>query len=147
VIAASEVEGRPASGRLLGDPDPAVCERAARAWCAWEDAHVRTGPGQPADPRYEDPAFRLRFARLVTHVWRHAAWLGEDEILRGIGRLAHVPAVLVHGRLDVGAPLDVPWALAAAWPASELVVVEGEGHRGGPGLTGAVVAATDRFRA
>jgi len=136
-----------AYSRLLDDPDPAVRERAARAWCAWEDAHVRSRPGEPADPRYEDPVFRLRFARLVTHVWRHAAWLGEDELLRRIGRLAHVPAVLVHGRLDVSAPLDVPWALDAAWPASELVLVEDEGHRGGPGITGAVVAATDRFAA
>ena len=134
-----------AYSRLLHDPDPAVRARAARDWCAWEDAHVRTRPGQPPDPRYDDPAFRARFARLVTHVWRHGAWLGEDELLRGVERVRHVPAVLIHGRLDVSSPLDVPWALAAAWPAGELVVVEDEGHTGGPGMAGAVVASTDRF--
>jgi proline iminopeptidase len=39
----------------------------------------------------------------------------------------------------------VPWALARAWPGSELVVVDGEGHRGGEARTAALVAATDRF--
>jgi proline iminopeptidase len=34
-----------AYNRLLLDPDPAVHDQAARDWCAWEDAHVRTRPG------------------------------------------------------------------------------------------------------
>jgi proline iminopeptidase len=53
--------------------------------------------------------------------------------------------VLVHGRLDVSSPLDVPWRLARAWPDSELVVIDDEGHRGGPAMTEAIVAATRRF--
>jgi proline iminopeptidase len=132
-----------AYSRLLHDPDPAVRERAAREWCAWEAAHVRVHPDQPPDPRYDDPAFRLCFARLVTHYWRHAAWLEEGALLRGAGGLAGIPGVLVHGRRDVSSPLDVPSALARAWPGSELVVVD-EGH-GGPAMTAAVRAATRRF--
>jgi proline iminopeptidase len=106
---------------------------------------VRTRPGDPPDPRYEDPAFRLCFARLVTHYWRHAAWLGDGVLLEGARGLGGIPGVMVHGRLDVSSPLDVPWLLARAWAGSELVVVEGEGHRGGSGSIEAVVAATDRF--
>lgn len=136
-----------AYSRLLDDPDPGVRARAARDWCAWEDIHVRTRPDQPPDPRFADPAFRACFARLVTHYWRHAAWLEEDELLRGAGRLAGIPAVLVHGRLDVSAPLDVPWRLASAWPGSELVIVDDEGHTGGPGRNAGVIAATARYAA
>jgi len=135
-----------AYSRLLHDPDPAVRERAARDWCAWEDAIVKVRADQPPDPRYDDPEFRLRFARLVTHYWRHAAWLGDGELLDGVRRLAAIPAVLIHGRLDVGAPLDVPWELAQAWPASQLQVVDVEGHTGGAERTRLIVAATDRFR-
>jgi proline iminopeptidase len=50
---------------LLFDADPAVREHAAREWCAWEDAHVSLTPGHRPNPRFEDPRFRLRFARLV----------------------------------------------------------------------------------
>jgi proline iminopeptidase len=131
-----------AYSRLLHDDDPEVRERAAADWCAWEEAHVHAGH----DPRYDDPRFRLCFARLVTHYWRHAAWLEEDALLRGAGRLAGIPGALIHGRLDVGAPLEDPWRLAQEWPGSELVVVEGEGHTGGPAMTAEIVAATDRAR-
>jgi proline iminopeptidase len=135
-----------AYARLLADDDPAVRERAARDWCDWEDRHVRTVAGQGHDRRYDDPVFRLCFARLVTHYWRHAAWLEDSELLDGAHRLAGTPGVLIHGRLDVSSPLDAPWALARAWPGSELVVVEDEGHSAGAGMLAAVVAATDRFR-
>ena len=129
-----------AYARLLEDPERR--EQAARDWCAWEDAHV----GGAHDPRYDDPRFRLRFARLVTHFWRHAAWLGETELLDGMPRLTKIPGVLVHGRRDVSTPLDTAVVLAAAWPAAELVVIEDEGHGAGARTTAAIVAATDRFR-
>jgi proline iminopeptidase len=133
-----------AYSRLLHDPDPAVRERAARDWCAWEDAHM--GRGQH-DPRYDDPRFRMCFARLVTHYWRHDHFLEDGELLRGVGRLAGIPGVLIHGRLDVSGPLDVPWLLAESWPAAELEVVESEGHTGGDATIDRLIAATDRFAA
>ena len=70
---------------LLMDPDPAVREAAAVAWCRWEDAHVATTPGATRTARYEDAAFRLGFARQVTHCWRNNSWLGPDEIVRNAG--------------------------------------------------------------
>jgi len=135
-----------AYSRLLRDPDPAVRTQAAADWCAWEDAHVRVRPDHGHDPRYDDPAFRMAFARLVTHYWRHAAWLEDGILLREAGCLAEIPGVLVHGRLDVSSPLDTAWELARAWPGSELVVVEDAGHSSGDrGMAEALVAATDRF--
>jgi proline iminopeptidase len=128
-----------AYARALADPERR--EQAARDWCAWEDAHV----GGPHDPRYDDPRFRLRFARLVTHFWSHAAWLGETELLDGMPLLASIPGVLIHGRRDISSPLDVPAALARAWPGAELVVIEDEGHGAGARTSAAIVAATDRF--
>ena len=42
----SDPYGLPAAyARLLADPDPAVRERAALAWCTWEDTHMSLGPG------------------------------------------------------------------------------------------------------
>ncbi len=126
-----------AYSRRLHDRDPAVRDRAARDWCAWEDAHVQ----EPPSPRFADPAYRLAFARLVTHVWRHAAWLEEGELLAGAPRLAGIPGVLIHGRDDLGSPLAIPAGIARAWPGSELVVVDREGHRPGSGTEAAIVAA------
>jgi proline iminopeptidase len=132
--------------RLLSDPDPAVRERAARDWCTWEDAHVAIRPGQAPDPRYDDAAFRMCFARLVTHYWSHAAFLPDEGLLRGAAGLAGIPAVLIHGRLDVSSPLDTAWRLSRAWPGSRLVVIDDSGHGASPSTNRALTAATDRFR-
>ena len=133
-----------AYARLLRSPDPGVRERGAAGWCAWEDVHVSLAPGHRPDPRYRDPVLRLAFARLVTHYWANAAFPGDGELLAGMPRLAGVPGVLVHGRLDVSSPLDTAWDLHRAWPGSELVVVEDGGH-GGTGFSGHLTAALDRL--
>ncbi|MGW1271784.1 hypothetical protein [Streptomyces sp. NPDC002491] len=54
---------------------------------------------------------------------------------------------MVHGRMDISSPADVPWRLAQVWPDAELVLIGDEGHGlSGGGTTEAVLAATDRFR-
>jgi proline iminopeptidase len=149
-IPAAERDGSlvEAYSRLLHDPDPAVRVRAAADWCAWEDTHVSLVPGHRPSPRYEDPVFRMAFARLVTHYWRHAAWLEDGVLLREAKTLAGIPGVLVQGRLDVSGPPDIAWQLAQAWPGCEFVLVEQAGHGSGhPGMDGVLVAATDRFAA
>lgn len=135
-----------AYARLLDDPDPAVREKAARDWCDWEDTHVSVHANHQPDPRYDDAVFRRRFARLVTHYWRHAGWLEEGALLRGAVRLAGIPAVLVHGRRDVSGPPDIAWHLAQAWHGCQLVLVDEAGHGSAePGMSEVLIRATDRF--
>ena len=105
-------------------------EAAAVAWCRWEDAHVATATNAQPNPRYDDARFRLGFARQVTHCWRNNSWLAPDEIVDHAGRLAGIPGWLIHGRLDVSSPLDAPWRIHQAWPGSQLLVVDDEGHGG-----------------
>jgi proline iminopeptidase len=46
-------------------------------------------------------------------------------------RVAHIPAVMIHGRYDVSGPLDTAWILHRSWPGSRLVVLDDAGHGGG----------------
>ncbi len=134
--------------RLLMHPDPAIHAKAARDWCDWETAIESVQPNHAPNPRYDNPAFRLGFARLVTHYWRHAAWREDGALLRDAGRLAQIPGLLIHGRLDLGTPLATPWRLSQHWPGSELIIVDEAGHDSGhAGMTDCIVAATDRFAA
>ncbi|MER5432794.1 prolyl aminopeptidase [Streptomyces sp. NPDC002588] len=138
-----------AYNRLLQSPDPGVRERAARAWTDWETAIV------PAPPRsvqrYEDPVFRMGFARTVTHYWGNGHFLGEEAdgvgvVLRDAHLLKGVPGTLVQGSLDFGNLLGIVWRLHHAWPDSELVVVDQAGHNAAaPGVTEALVAAIDGY--
>jgi proline iminopeptidase len=134
-----------AYARLLDDPDPAIRAHAARDWCDWEDAVVSLEPGYEPNPRYDDPGFRMTFARLVTHYFGHHAWLEDGILLREAHRLHGIPGALIHGRLDLGSPAMTAWELARAWPDATLELVD-TGHTGGPAMTERLVAATDRFR-
>ena len=146
-VAPSDRDGNLAAAysRLLQNPDPAVHEPAAKAWCEWEDIHIATHAGHQPSARYEDPRFRLCFARLVTHYWANAAFMDEDQLERDADRMADIPVFMVHGRLDISAPTSVPWRLSKALPRSELVVISDEGHTGGTSTFELIVARTDRL--
>jgi proline iminopeptidase len=134
-----------AYARLLEDPNPHVRDKAARDWCDWEESHINLDDTPKPIQRYGDPRYRMCFARLVTQYWRHGAWRAEGELLRGVAHIAHIPAVLIHGRLDLSSPPDVAWKLAQAWPAAELHIVPGAGHTSGPTISKHTVAALDNF--
>lgn len=119
-----------AYARLLNDPDPHVRARAAEEWCRWEDTHVSLDPNFRPSPRYADPDFRLRFARLVTHYWSNHAFFGDRELLENAANLNGIPGVMIHGRYDVSSPLDTPWRLSQMWRSSELHIMERSGHGG-----------------
>jgi proline iminopeptidase len=127
---------------LLQGPDQAAREAAAAAWCAWEDAVVALDEGVRAPQA--DVSRDLAFARLCAHYFSRHGFLDDGELLRHVDRLRDIPAVLVHGRLDLTAPLETAWRLAQAWPAAELHVVDTAGHAS-PALGEVFGAALDRF--
>lgn len=132
--------------KLLNHPDPSVRAKAAEEWCTWEDSLLSVDPD--FQPERMEPAREMAFARIVTHYFHHKAWLEEGILLRNAHKLASIPGVMVQGRLDLGGPLVTAWELDRAWPDGELVLVQGAGHTArDPGMSEAVVAATDRFAA
>lgn len=130
---------------MLTSGDPALERRAAEEWCRWESAVISPFPGPELAPRYRDPAFALGFARLVTHYFRHGAWLTEGQLIANAQLLRGMPGVLIHGRLDMGG-LETAWLLHEAWPGSELHVAEASSHSiHEPGMTARIVEATARL--
>jgi proline iminopeptidase len=135
-----------AYARRLEDPDAEVREQAAADWVAWEDAvisHERTGQPGAYSARGGDD--RLAFVRICAHFFSHAAWLEEGALLRDASRLAGIPGVLIHGRLDLGSPLETAWELARAWPDARLVVVDDAGHTGSAATRDEILDALDCF--
>ena len=116
--------------RLIRHPERRTRELAAEAWCKWEDVLVSLDPQAKPSARFADPNFRLIFATLVIHYFANAGFLDGQEILQNMNRIAHLPGVLIHGRLDVSGPLQTAWQLHQCWSKSRLIVVETEGHGG-----------------
>lgn len=135
-----------AYARLVENADPDVREKATWDWLAWEDAVISLeehgSPGSYSDREQHDA---LAFVRICAHYFSHDAWLEDGELIRNAGRLAGIPAVLLHGRHDLGSPVGTAWELAQAWPGSELVVVADSGHTGSDTMRKLALDATDRF--
>ncbi|MEU6743407.1 prolyl aminopeptidase [Streptosporangium sandarakinum] len=135
-----------AYARLMSDPDPAVRDRAARSWIAWEDAVISMETnGKPNAYSDRPPDAVLALVRVCSHYFANAAWLEEGVLLRDAHRLAGIPGVLVHGRFDLGAPLQNAWELSRAWPDARLVVVDDSGHTGSGTMNSEILLALDGF--
>jgi proline iminopeptidase len=135
-----------AYARRMEDPNPEARMRTAQEWTAWEDAVISLesngSPGAYSD-RPRDALIAL--VRICSHYFSHAAWLEEGAILRDAGRLAGIPGALIHGRLDLGGPLDTAWLLARAWPDATLHAIADSGHTGSTAMRDAIAAAADAF--
>ena len=68
--------------------------------------------------------------RICASYFSNGAWLDEGVLLRHAPRLASIPAVIFHGRFDLGCPADIAYALHDAWTGSRLIVVDDSGHTG-----------------
>jgi proline iminopeptidase len=95
---------------------------------------------------FEGEDYAVAFARIENHYFVHDAWLEENQLLRDVHRIRHIPAVIVHGRYDMATPAQNAWDLHRAWPEAGFHFVEGAGHAfSEPGILDLLVRATDRF--
>ncbi|MEO5876738.1 MAG: prolyl aminopeptidase [Streptosporangiaceae bacterium] len=131
----------------LNDPDPAVRLPAARAWATWEGATITLLPNRKQVDEFADPDFAVAFARIENHYFTHAGFFdSEDQLLDGLDRIRHIPAVIVQGRYDVCTPAVTAWDLHRAWPEAEFHLVDDAGHAfDEPGILHHLITATDRF--
>ncbi|WP_377273081.1 prolyl aminopeptidase [Peterkaempfera sp. SMS 1(5)a] len=136
-----------AYARLMENPHRAIREKAAADWLAWEDAVISNEPnGVPGMYSSREVDARIAFVRICAHFFSNGAWLEEDQLLRNAHRLAGIPAVLVHGRHDMGSPVQTAWELAKAWPDARLYIIEDSGHAGSDAMHQAVRAAIEEFK-
>ncbi len=131
---------------LLFDPDPAVHLPAARAWSGWEARVISVLPDEEAYRRATEDAQAVAFARIENHFFVHGGWLREGQLVADAHRVAHVPTVIVQGRLDMCTPARTAFDLAAQLPRARFVVVPDAGHAfSEPGTLDQLVRATDDF--
>ena len=137
-----------AYGTRLDDPDPAIHSPAAQAWARYEGSCVSLIPEPAATDDFASTDNALALARLECHYFRNSCWLEPDQLLNNMDRIRDIPATIVQGRYDVICP---PWtadALARAWPEATYIMVPDAGHAvSEPGITAALVEASDRYRA
>ncbi|WP_213764457.1 alpha/beta fold hydrolase [Caballeronia sp. dw_19] len=102
---------------------------AAQATAALPEApQADPAQAEPASPEAtrEANAAAISMSLLEHHYMAHE--LPPEPLLPRIGRIAHLPCVLVHGRFDMVCPADQVQALADVWPGAQLSIVDAAGH-------------------
>ncbi|MGJ3252591.1 MAG: prolyl aminopeptidase [Elainellaceae cyanobacterium] len=132
--------------RLTSD-DARVRQEAAQAWSVWEGGTSKLFVDSALKERFRSSQFADAFARIECHYFVNKGFLkSEDQLLKNIDRIRHLPAVIVQGRYDVVCPMKTAWELYRAWPDAKLTIVPDAGHSmTEPGIRNALIDATDRF--
>jgi len=133
--------------RRLTSEDPAVRLAAARAWSTWEASTSFLLQSRDYIVHAGEDDFATAFARIECHYFVNGGFFEvDDQLLRDIGKIRHIPGVIVQGRYDVVCPMMSAWDLHRAWPEAKLHVIHDAGHSAyEPGIVDALIAATDRF--
>ena len=131
----------------LNAEDPAVRRQAALAWNRWEElgSYLVARPYSVAEV---DVPAEVALARIEAHYFVNGAFLADEEqLLRDVAKVKHLPCVIVQGRYDMVCPAVSAWDLHKAWPGSRLVIVPASGHSADePGIVSALVEATEEWK-
>jgi proline iminopeptidase len=130
----------------LNDPDPAVRLPAARAWSVWEGSAITLLPDPEIISEHEDDDYAVTFARIENHYFVNGGFFEDDQLIRDIDKIRHIPCVIVQGRYDMCTPAATAWDLHKAWPEADFHMVDDAGHAYiEPGILHHLIEATDRF--
>ena len=133
--------------RRLTSRDRRVRLRAARAWSVWEGTTSKLFTDPELVKKFSGGRFADAFARIEAHYFVHDGFLErDDQLLRDVKRIRHIPAVIVQGRYDVVCPIRSAWDLHRAWPEAKLRIIPDAGHSmTEPGIRSALIEETERF--
>ena len=126
-----------------GDREEEV--RFGRAWSAWENALASVYSNGVSG---ESPGDYARaFARLENHYFSNGGFLHMDgQILANMGRIAHIPGVIVQGRYAMICPPHSAYDIHKQWPNSDLIMVRNAGHAlSEPGISAELVKTMDQL--
>jgi len=133
--------------RLTGaDADERL--RAALAWSLWEAKTSYLIPDEQNIREHAEPERALALARIECHYFQHRAFFATDNfLLEQIGRIRHIPGVIVQGRYDVVCPPVSAWDLHRAWPEAAFHITPDAGHSAlEKGTRARLVQATEDFK-
>jgi proline iminopeptidase len=134
--------------RRLTSEDEAVRFAAAKAWSIFEGSTSKLFPDQKLIDDFGSPEKAVALARIECHYFLNNCFFdSEDYLIENVGKIRHIPTVIVQGRYDMVCPMMSAWDLHKAFPEAELVIVPDAGHSAfEKGNTSALVEATDKFK-
>lgn len=128
--------------RRLTGGDELARRRAAREWAQWS-GQVVLGEEFAQDEAGEHVSSAMvQQARIELHYAVNRYFIDENAVLDGCGKIARLPAIVIHGRRDLVCPVESSYSLHRRLPNSELRILPRSGHiASGDAMIDALVGA------
>jgi len=123
-------------------------KKAAKLWSGWEAATLRLIYDPALFAHFTEDERADAIARMECHYFLNRCFFKTDNwLIENVHTIRHIPAVIIHGRYDIVCPFESAWDLHRAWPEASFEVIKDAGHAASePGITDALIRATDRFK-
>ena len=134
--------------KRLTSSDETTRLAAAKAWSGWEGATVHLIPDEKTFLKFSSDHMAVSLARIECHYFINKCWWRSDnQLIEDVGRVRHIPTVIIHGRYDVVCPVKNAFDLHAAFPEADLRIVPDAGHAfDEPGILRELTSAVERFK-
>ncbi|WP_448213495.1 prolyl aminopeptidase [Colwellia sp. MEBiC06753] len=103
---------------------------ASQAWYLWELRLSSIEHFNISKQHITDKHQALCMAIISARFFEHQCDLSPNYILEQISRIAHLPAIIIHGRYDMVCQVSNANALANVWNNAQLQILPGAGHSG-----------------
>ncbi len=127
--------------------DPAIHMPAARTFLKFDfiaSSHLPNPKG--VEELLQDDPIMLSIARAFFYYSFHGFFLEPNQILSRMNRIAHLPAIIVHGRWDAICFPEQAYSLHQKWGNSQLWLAIRGGHSSSdPAIETSLAIATDTF--
>jgi proline iminopeptidase len=70
----------------------------------------------------------LAIATIENHYFAHDCWIKEDQILKNLSALKHIPITMIHGRYDMICPFSNAYTVKEILPHAKLIIIPTGGH-------------------
>mgnify|MGYP003856069859 FL=1 len=116
---------------------------AAKAWSGWEGACSTLKTNKTVKDHFTQPQTALAMARIECHFFINDSFIEENQIIKNMNKIEHIPGVIIHGRYDMVCPVDNAFELKNNWLEARLNIIREAGHSAfDPGITDALIRAT-----
>lgn len=134
--------------KRLIDTDPKIHMAAAHSFIKYDmSAAYLMQDNNRLKSILTDEKLVLGCAKIFTHYSINKFFIHENQLLKEIRKITHLPAIIVQGRYDMICRAKAAYALHNNWPGSELIFVKDAGHSANePGTAKALRDAMDKMR-
>ncbi|MBN9413516.1 MAG: prolyl aminopeptidase [Candidatus Paracaedimonas acanthamoebae] len=94
-----------------------------------------------------DEIAAIGLARSEVHYFSNNIFLEDNQLLRDIHKIRHLPCIIVHGRYDIICPIISAFDLIKEWPEAEFNLIQLGGHSASdPEILKALMKATEKAK-